>query len=83
MAAGNTINRYKQWLNLLEEQSPGTKANFLYGFLDRGRSAFLGLHDHPELGACAECGQPTTGEVCAFCRLRRQTLVRIEPRVDT
>ena len=25
-----------------------------------------------ELGACTECGAPTTGEVCAFCRLRNQ-----------
>ena len=27
---------------------------------------------HPEqeaLGACARCGAPTTGEVCAFCKL--------------
>ncbi|NIR36387.1 MAG: tRNA(Ile)-lysidine synthetase, partial [Actinobacteria bacterium] len=36
MAAGNTINRYKEWLNRLEEESPGMKANFLFGFLERG-----------------------------------------------
>lgn len=77
MAAGNTVNRYKQWLNQLEEQSPGMKANFLLGFLDRGQAAFAHLHEGLELGSCSECGQPTTGDVCAFCRLRHQTLVRI------
>lgn len=80
MAGGNTVNRYKEWLNLLEEQSPGIKANFLFGFLDRGQAAFTHLRENLELGSCAECGQPTTGEVCAFCRLRTQTLVKIESR---
>lgn len=78
MAAGNTVNRYKQWLNQLEEQSPGMKANFLLGFLDRGQAAFAHLNESLELGSCSECGQPTTGDVCAFCRLRQQTLVRIQ-----
>ncbi len=82
MAAGNTINRYKQWLNALEEESPGMKANFLFGFLDRGQAAFVSERGPVDLTACAECGQPTTGEVCAFCRLRRQTMVRIETGVS-
>ncbi len=80
MAHGNTVNRYKEWLNAMEEESPGTKANFLFGFLDRGRAA---LEDHQgelDLDACSRCGQPTTGEVCAFCRLGEQTLVRIASR---
>lgn len=80
MAAGNTINRYKEWLNALEEQSPGMKANFLFGFLDRGQQAFVEHRGSVELATCAECGQPTTGEVCAFCRLRHQTLVKIGSR---
>lgn len=80
MAAGNTVNRYKEWLNALEEQSPGLKANVLFGFLDRGQQAFVEHRGSVELAACAECGQPTTGEVCAFCRLRRQTLVKIGSR---
>lgn len=80
MAAGNTINRYKEWLNILEEQSPGMKANFLFGFLDRGQPAFAEFEENVELVACSVCGQPTTAEVCAFCRLRQQTLVNIESR---
>lgn len=80
MAAGNTINRYKQWLNHLEEQSPGIKANFLFGFFERGQPAFAGMHPPADLQTCRQCGQPTTGAVCAFCRLREQTVVRISRR---
>lgn len=76
MAAGNTINRYKEWLNRLEEDSPGIKAQFLLGFLERGSESFV-PDEPPELVACGECGRPTTGDVCAFCRLRTTTLVRI------
>lgn len=75
MAAGNTLNRYKEWLNRLEEQSPGIKASFLFGFLERGAVHF----DHAQpvkLKACGSCGQPTTGDVCAFCRLQLLTVTR-------
>lgn len=80
MAAGNTVNRYKRWLNLLEEESPGTKASFLFGFLDRGQPAFTEYGEKVELTSCVECGQPTTSQMCAFCRLRQQTLVRVGSR---
>lgn len=81
MAAGNTVNRYKEWLNRLEEESPGMKANFLFGFLERAAPVF-GASPPPGLSACEECGQPTTGTRCAFCRLRNQTLVHIGRRDD-
>jgi uncharacterized protein (TIGR00269 family) len=73
MAAGNTINRYKEWLNRLEEQSPGVKANFLFGFLERGSPHFE-VSDDIALRICSNCGQPTTGDVCAFCRLQQVTI---------
>ncbi len=81
MAAGNTVNRYKQWLNILEDQSPGMKSQFLFGFFDRAAGAFE-AGGAPELSACVSCGSPTTGETCAFCRLRHLTLVDIGRRTD-
>jgi tRNA-5-methyluridine54 2-sulfurtransferase len=71
MAAGNRHLGYKEALNAIEEQSPGTKHDFYFGFLDRAADAFRqGLvHDAGGLGACTRCGAPTPGEVCAFCRL--------------
>ncbi len=79
MVAGNTINRYKEWLNRLEEESPGIKAQFLKGFLDRGSKAFRD-GTAPELVPCETCGSPTTGKVCAFCRLRDVTAVDLRRR---
>lgn len=75
MAAGNTINRYKEWLNRLEEQSPGLKAHFLFGFLDRGAAYFPS--NPPNLTSCGDCGSPTPGETCSFCRLKKVTVLRI------
>jgi tRNA-5-methyluridine54 2-sulfurtransferase len=79
MAAGNTVNRYKEWLNRLEEESPGMKAQFLFGFFERGSAAFE-AGERPVLEACATCGSPTTAGICAFCRVRDRTLVHIKSR---
>jgi uncharacterized protein (TIGR00269 family) len=62
---------YKELLNQLEERSPGSKHNFYLGFLERARPAFEKLDSMP-LTACLRCGQTTTGEICAFCRLADQ-----------
>jgi tRNA-5-methyluridine54 2-sulfurtransferase len=72
MAAGNRHLQYKEVLNTLEDRSPGTKAAFVHGFAERGHARFSVTDDdeHLTLGRCAECGAPTTGSVCAFCRLR-------------
>ena len=78
MAAGNTLNRYKRWLDRLEAEAPGTKARFLGNFLER--SPFADTVPPPELSVCAVCGGATTGEVCAFCKLKGRTLVAIEGR---
>jgi uncharacterized protein (TIGR00269 family) len=71
MAAGNRHLGYKQTLNEIEARSPGSKASFYLGFLEhmapllsaRTVAAVDGLN------SCSNCGSPTTGEVCAFCRL--------------
>lgn len=75
MAAGNTVNRYKEWLNRLEETSPGVKAAFLFGFLERGSEHFP-PNPNLQLGTCSNCGSPTTGDICAFCRLQNLTIGR-------
>jgi uncharacterized protein (TIGR00269 family) len=67
-AKGATSLAYKELLNRLEAVSPGAKHNFLFGFLDKARVAF----EHAEpvvLRECQACGQVTTGELCAFCKL--------------
>ena len=71
MAAGNKHLQYKATLNRLEEVSPGTKAAFYLGFLERMAPLLEGhaTADLEGLRACARCGSPTSTEVCAFCRL--------------
>jgi tRNA-5-methyluridine54 2-sulfurtransferase len=71
-AVGAKSILFKEALNLLERQSPGTRQAFLFGFLDKARSAFAEGDPH-ELRPCIECEQPTTTERCAFCRLLSET----------
>ncbi|MGH9137067.1 MAG: tRNA(Ile)-lysidine synthetase [Acidimicrobiales bacterium] len=71
MAEGNKHLGYKEALNAIEARSPGSKLDFYLGFLRRGHERFASdtRQEADELGLCERCGAPTTGEVCAFCRL--------------
>jgi tRNA-5-methyluridine54 2-sulfurtransferase len=75
LVAGNTQLRYKDAMNAIESTSPGTKAQFLLGYLDRGARLFA-REDDTDLQRCGSCGQPTTGRYCAFCRAKAQVLGR-------
>ncbi|MGH9023778.1 MAG: ATP-binding protein [Acidimicrobiia bacterium] len=78
MAGGNRHLAYKETLNRLEERSPGAKASFMFGFLERGHERFAqdAASEREDLVPCSVCGSPTTGETCAFCRLEdRMTAV--------
>ncbi|MGH7299982.1 MAG: ATP-binding protein, partial [Candidatus Rokuibacteriota bacterium] len=67
-AKGATSIAHKEVLNRLEEASPGSKHNFLFGFLEKARPAFERV-ESVVLQECTSCGQVTTGAVCAFCKL--------------
>ena len=71
MAAGNKHLAYKAALNAIEETSPGSKAGFYFNFIENMAPLLVGraVSDGQELGSCSNCGAPTTGSVCAFCRL--------------
>jgi len=68
LVEGNTQMRYKGMLDQLEASSPGTKHNFLFGFLERGRDHFP--RDGAELRECESCGSATPSDVCAYCRAK-------------
>ncbi len=70
--------KYKGLLDTLEAASPGTKHNFLFGFLEKGRTHFPG--DGADLNECVECGSVTPGERCAFCRSREVITLAIGQR---
>ncbi len=75
---GATSLAHKELLNRLEEVSPGAKHNFLFGFLDKARPAFERT-EPVTLRECSACGQVTTGELCAFCKLADQVKRRAGP----
>jgi uncharacterized protein (TIGR00269 family) len=81
MADGNKHLAYKEALNAIEAVSPGSKHDFYFGFLARASALFTpeAEAEQADLRACASCGAPTPGEVCAFCRLvERATAVPVE-----
>ena len=72
-AVGSKQLYYKDLINKIEEEQPGTKLAFYVGFLNaKEKGAFHELQDAGRDGSlhpCPNCGQPTTGaDVCAFCR---------------
>jgi tRNA-5-methyluridine54 2-sulfurtransferase len=71
MATGNKHLGYKDALNQIEAQSPGSKAAFYFTFLERVSDLFspLAEQERDGLHPCPGCGAPTTGELCAFCKL--------------
>lgn len=89
MVAGNTVLRYKDALNELERHSPGTKAAFLFSYLERARDEHFphAVTDTATVVACQRCGQPTgvrarddrRTPVCAFCRTRDRVLATMNP----
>jgi len=69
MVSGNTINRLKERMSVLEGKAPGIRQQFLFGFFERGAGHFADV-DKEDLGSCRVCGSPTTADICAFCRVR-------------
>jgi tRNA-5-methyluridine54 2-sulfurtransferase len=71
IAAGNKHLGYKATLNAMEAESSGSKAAFYLNFVERMAPLLAGhlKDDREALRECEQCGAPTSGEVCAFCRL--------------
>lgn len=70
-ALGASSILYKEILNKLEDESPGTKQRFLTNFYKKGRKLFEKYSEPVKLNECKICGQVTTAEICSFCRLRQ------------
>jgi uncharacterized protein (TIGR00269 family) len=71
-AEGSTSIYYKEVLNKLENDRPGSKLSFYLSFLEaRERGLFAARAERlQELHACPNCGQPTTAPgLCSFCRM--------------
>lgn len=74
MAQGARTLLYKEVLNRLETESPGTKQMFYWKFLEKQSKTAapqtdMAAKDQAMLHPCTACGQPTTGEICSYCKL--------------
>lgn len=71
-SVGSTSIQYKEWLNQLENQRPGTKLSFYLSFLEAKENGLFSSEagERAELHACPRCGQPTSAPgLCAYCRM--------------
>ncbi|MBN1402166.1 MAG: adenine nucleotide alpha hydrolase family protein [Anaerolineae bacterium] len=81
-AVGATSLAYKDVLNRMEGESPGTKLQFYLGFLRARQAGFFREEiENVTLTPCPRCGQPTSAQgLCTFCRLwERQTASATPP----
>jgi uncharacterized protein (TIGR00269 family) len=58
---------YKGILNKLEESSPGTKLQFIKGYLKKIKK--VAQEEARDITYCTACGYPCYGEKCNMCRL--------------
>lgn len=66
-AKGSKLLVYKNALNLIEADAPGSKHSFYYAFLRESKAK--PIQPATPLGNCERCGRPTTAPVCGYCRL--------------
>ena len=80
-SAGNRHLGYKAALNDIEVRSPGSKAAFYFGFLERIAPLVAGVaeEERRDLHPCPECGSPTVADVCAFCTLVSKATAPLSP----
>ncbi|NLW35563.1 TIGR00269 family protein [Syntrophorhabdus aromaticivorans] len=60
---------YKGILNNLEESSPGTKLQFIKGYLKRMKVGKKNDEEERDMAYCDTCGYPCYGDKCNMCRL--------------
>ena len=74
MSKGAKMLVYKDVLNRLEAESPGTKQTFYWQFLTKQAKRQTATQtmtdtDQASLHPCSLCGQPTSMEICTYCKL--------------
>jgi uncharacterized protein (TIGR00269 family) len=71
-AEGATQLLYKDVLNRLEAESPGTKQAFVKEFVRTAQALFEADGERQGPGECHQCGMPAYGALCSFCSLVRE-----------
>ena len=63
---------YKETLNRIDAEMPGSKRNFVQKFVREAQPLFESSHDSGPPRECERCGMPSYATVCAFCSLVRE-----------
>ena len=73
-------DRLRVLLDQVEQESPGMKHSLVRNYVKHIQPALSAyLRDSLEpLRACSKCGMPSSGDICAFCRLRERVLKRLK-----
>lgn len=81
-AEGSTSIYYKELLNRLETDKPGSKLTFYLRFLEARETGLFAAApaSAPDLHPCPNCGQPTsTDDLCSFCRMIAKAKITSSP----
>ncbi len=70
-SVGATQLFYKEMLNKIESQIPGTKLSFVQEFLRSAQRLFVAPDGSPPR-ECEVCGMPSFAPVCSFCKLMQE-----------
>ena len=66
---------YKEILNRIEEEFPGSKLRFYLEYLRKVYPRFREVEER-ELHRCKVCGEPSPSEVCPVCKLKERVAER-------
>jgi uncharacterized protein (TIGR00269 family) len=74
---GASIPALKTAVLKMEEVRPGAMLSLYRSFLEKIRKSLEVPEDRPEskkVVTCKECGMPTSGSTCSFCKIRKQLM---------
>lgn len=73
---------YKEMLNKIEAQMPGTKLTFVQEFVRSAQSLFVAPDGTPPRD-CEVCGMPSFAPICSFCRLVQEVDRKRERQIES
>lgn len=73
---------YKEMLNKIEAQMPGTKLTFVQEFVRSAQQLFVAPDGTPPRD-CEVCGMPSFAPICSFCRLVQEVDRKRERQIES
>jgi len=74
LVRGSRMLRRKELISRIEKEIPGFKHTLYKSHVKRFLPKLEELVEKPELKACRNCGMPTIGDLCSYCKLVSRAL---------